>query len=168
CCSAPWRGVLTGPVYWCPGGKSLLNGWPTWISGGGSLWMLSRSVAQIATASMRRSTSACLGTGTGFCVSASSPGLPSTHAFMRSGIGKSLVVFTLAGAYIADSLRTHAPLGRGTLSDCLTGVCPFRRAVSTPDNARACLRRSRRLRALLRAGRRAELERQCAGRRHHL
>jgi hypothetical protein len=49
--------------------------------------MISRSVAQIATASMRTKTSARFGTGTGFWLSLSSPGLPSTQAFMVSGIG---------------------------------------------------------------------------------
>ena len=49
--------------------------------------MISRSVAQIATASMRTSTSALFGTGTGLVFNVSSPGSPSTHAFMLSGIG---------------------------------------------------------------------------------
>ena len=67
--------------------------------------MISRSVAQIATASMRTSTSAFFGTGTALSISLSSPGSPSTQAFIMSGIGKSLLVFTPAGAYIA-----HSPL----------------------------------------------------------
>src|SRR6185369_4913360 len=82
--------------------------------------MISRSVAQIATASIRTSTSARCGTGTGFCPSESWPGSPSTHAFIWSGIGKSGLVFTPAGAYIAKSslnrrcgdrcrIRAHAP-----------------------------------------------------------
>ena len=62
--------------------------------------MISRSVAQIATASMRTSTSARFGTGTGFSVSFSSPGLPSTQARIVSGTGMSLEVFTPGGAYI--------------------------------------------------------------------
>ncbi len=62
--------------------------------------MISRSVAQIATASMRTSTSALLGTGTGFCVNASSPGSPSTQAFMLVRNRKFGLVFTPAGAYI--------------------------------------------------------------------
>src|SRR5215469_1672184 len=62
--------------------------------------MISRSVAQIATASMRTSTSARFGTGTGFCVSLSSPGLPSTQAFMVPGMGKSLLVFTPGPPYM--------------------------------------------------------------------
>src|SRR6516225_5431633 len=40
------------------------------------------------------------GTGTGFSVSLSSPGLPSTQAFIRSGIGTSALVFTPGPAYI--------------------------------------------------------------------
>jgi len=49
--------------------------------------MISRSVAQIATASMRTNTSAFFGTGTGLSRNNSSPGSPSTHAFMVSGMG---------------------------------------------------------------------------------
>src|SRR6185437_12314570 len=63
--------------------------------------MISRSVAQIATASIRTSTSAFFGTGTGFWPMLSWPGSPSTQAFMLSEIGNSLwLVFTPAGAYI--------------------------------------------------------------------
>src|SRR6185312_14837891 len=62
------------------------------------------SVAQIAIASMRTSTSARFGTGTSFSISLSSPGLPSTQAFCLSGTGRSLPVFTPGGAYIAASL----------------------------------------------------------------
>src|SRR5262245_42428042 len=98
--------------------------------------MLSRSVAQIATASMRTSTSAWRGTGTGFCVSASSPGLPSTHAFMLSGIGKSLLVFTWAGAYMAGSLRTHVPPRRNTLSVGSLAYVPF--GAPCPHPGQAC------------------------------
>src|ERR1043166_9994845 len=73
--------------------------------------MFSRSVAQIATASMRTSTSAFFGTGTGLSVSASSPGSPSTHAFMVSGMGQSGLVFTPGGAYLVMIL-----LGAGSQS----------------------------------------------------
>src|SRR5216684_4244539 len=73
--------------------------------------MFSRSVAQIATASMRTSTSAFFGTGTGLSVSASSPGSPSTHAFMVSGMGQSGLVFTPGGAYMLMVL-----LGAGSAS----------------------------------------------------
>ena len=62
--------------------------------------MISRSVAQIATASMRTSTSARFGTGTGLSVSVSCPGSPSTQAFMVSGTGKSGLVFTPEAARI--------------------------------------------------------------------
>jgi len=81
----------------------LLNGMPPWIEAGGPCQMISRSVAQIATASMRTSTSARLGTGTGLSVNFSSPGSPSTQAFMLSGTGKSLLVLTPGGAYIGLS-----------------------------------------------------------------
>src|SRR5476651_2101234 len=65
--------------------------------------MTSRSVAQIAAASIRTSTSARLGTGTGLYVRVSCPGSPNTQAFMLSGIGKSLLVFTPAGVYMESS-----------------------------------------------------------------
>src|SRR5215471_8744100 len=63
--------------------------------------MISRSVAQIATASMRTRTSARLGTGVGFSRRLSSSGLPSTHAFIWSGTGNSGEVLTPAGLYMA-------------------------------------------------------------------
>src|SRR5690348_1605167 len=65
--------------------------------------MISRSVAQIATASMRTSTSALPGIGTAFSTSESWPGSPSTQAFIRSGMGNSGAVVTPAGAYISCS-----------------------------------------------------------------
>src|SRR5687767_10744553 len=80
--------------------------------------MISRSVAQIAIASMRTRTSAFFGTGTGLSVSRSSPEFSSTQAFIRSGIGKSGLVLTPAGAYSAISLtfqsnqRLEAPSER--------------------------------------------------------
>jgi hypothetical protein len=76
--------------------KFLLNGMPPSISAGEPCAMISRSVAQMATASMRTSTSARFGRGTVFSVSFNSPGSPSTHAFMVVGSGKSALVFTLA------------------------------------------------------------------------
>src|SRR6266849_673016 len=72
--------------------------------------MISRSVAQIATASMRTSTSAFFGTGTGLFFKVSWPGSPSTHAFMLSGIGKSAFVFTPVGAYIRSPLGVRGKL----------------------------------------------------------
>jgi hypothetical protein len=66
--------------------------------------MISRSVAQIATASMRTSTSARFGAGTGLVVNVSCSGSPNTQAFIVSGIGKSGEVLTLAGWYICISL----------------------------------------------------------------
>src|SRR6187455_1802102 len=68
--------------------------------------MISRSVAQIATASMRTRTSAFFGTGTGLLAMLSWPGSPSTQARCVSGIGNSLwLVFTPAGAYIFPPIR---------------------------------------------------------------
>jgi hypothetical protein len=49
--------------------------------------MISRSVAQMATASMRTSTSAFFGVGTTLSTKLSSPGSPSTQAFIVSGTG---------------------------------------------------------------------------------
>ena len=48
-------------------------------------------------------TSARFGTGTGLCVSLSSPGSPSTQAFTSSGIEKFGLVFTKGPEYIAAS-----------------------------------------------------------------
>ena len=63
-------------------------------------WMISRSVAQIATASIRTRTSARAGTGVGFSRSKSSSGSPSTQAFIRSGTGRSDDVVTPDGPYM--------------------------------------------------------------------
>ena len=79
------------------------------MDAGGPCQMISRSVAQIATASIRTSTSARSGTGTGFSVSFSSPGSPSTHALILSGTGMSGLVFTPGGAYIAWILIPPLP-----------------------------------------------------------
>ena len=65
--STPGPSAATVPMYSWPGVKFLLNGNPPWIMAGGPCAMTSRSVAQMATASMRTSTSARFGTGTGFC-----------------------------------------------------------------------------------------------------
>src|SRR6476659_6234048 len=67
--------------------------------------MISRSVAQIATASMRTNTSALRGTGIGLSRKLSSPGLPSTHAFIVSGIGNAPLVLTPAGRYMLRLLH---------------------------------------------------------------
>src|ERR1700676_3351308 len=88
--------------------------------------MISRSVAQIATASMRTKTSARLGTGTGFSVSLSSPGLPRTQAFIISGIGKSALVFTPGPAYMVVIL-VAAYFGR------ILGPFAFGRPLSARD-----------------------------------
>src|SRR6185312_1477196 len=106
--------------------------------------MTSRSVAQIATASIRTSTSARFGTGTVFSTKFSSPGLPSTQARIRSGIGNSLwLVLTPAGAYIVVSGESERA-ANGPL-------------VSVDRGEAIGLRR-----------RRAELGRQCARRRGDL
>src|SRR6185312_6963341 len=88
--------------------------------------MISRSVAQIATASMRTSTSALFGTGIGLLVMLSCPGSPSTQARWLSGIGNSLwLVFTPAGAYMIPpknflSVKSGHSIGDGVLS---AGLC---------------------------------------------
>src|SRR6185295_979742 len=103
--STPGPSAATVPIYSWPGVQFLLNGMPPWMEAGGPCQMISRSVAQIATASMRTSTSARFGTGTGLSVNFSSPGSPSTHAFMVSGTVMLALVFTPGGAYIGGSLR---------------------------------------------------------------
>jgi hypothetical protein len=65
--------------------------------------MISRSVAQIATASIRTRTSARPGTGVGFSVIVSSPGPSRTQAFILSGIANSGAVFTLGRLFIGVS-----------------------------------------------------------------
>src|SRR5215467_14042170 len=74
--------------------------------------MMSRSVAQIATASIRTRTSAGRGTGTGLSTSESRPGSPSTQAFMLEGMGNLGSVLTLAGMAMAISLSvtTSCPI----------------------------------------------------------
>ena len=83
--STPGPSAATVPMYSWPGVQFLLNGRPPLISAGGPDLMTSRSVAQIATASMRTSTSALAGTGTGFSVKISCSGSPSTQARILSG-----------------------------------------------------------------------------------
>src|SRR5690606_28619993 len=69
--------------------------------------MISKSVPQIATASMRTRTSAFFGAGTGLSFSVSSPGSPSTQAFIVSGIGKSGLVFTPSGIAMVNLLEVR-------------------------------------------------------------
>src|SRR5690348_17001280 len=66
---------------------------------------------------MRTSTSARFGTGTSFSISLSSPGLPSTHALCLSGTGKSLLVLTPGGAYIAASPLVRRSLLRALMTE---------------------------------------------------
>ncbi len=63
--------------------------------------MISMSVAQIATASIRTSTSARPGSGTGFSTIFSSSGPPSTQACMVGGISNWLLRIGL----VADTSR---------------------------------------------------------------
>src|SRR6267378_6135652 len=63
-------------------------------------WMTSRSVAQIATASMRTRTSARAGIGVGLSPKRSSSGPPKTQAFICSGTGDWSDILTPAGSYI--------------------------------------------------------------------
>src|SRR3981081_1895924 len=67
--------------------------------------MTSRSVAQIATASMRTRTSALPGTGVGLSRRKSSSGPPRTQAFICLGTGNSGDVLTPAELYIATQPR---------------------------------------------------------------
>src|SRR5262249_6348726 len=77
-------------MYSWPIVKFLWNGSPPSTEAGTPWRRISRSVAQIATASMRTRTSAAPGTGTGFSVRNNSSGPPRTQAFIRSGVGDSL------------------------------------------------------------------------------
>src|SRR5438045_3487077 len=115
-------------MYSWPGVQFLLKGRPPWTIAGGPCAITSRSVAQIATASMRTSTSARFGTGTGLSVSFSSPGSPSTHARMVSGTGMSLHVFTPGGVYIGSSLllRRCRRMRLRSKPAKLGGECPHR------------------------------------------
>src|SRR6266705_6691278 len=71
-------------------------------------WMISRSVAHIATASMRTRISARAGTGVGLSRRKSSSGPPRTQTFIRSGIGNLADVVTPIGLYIAAFPRDLA------------------------------------------------------------
>src|SRR5580700_10042878 len=96
--------AATVPIYSWPGVKFLLKGRPPPILAGEPLWMTSRSVAQIATASMRTRTSARPGTGVGFSPRESWSGSPSTQAFICEGTGKLGDVLTPDGSYMAAVL----------------------------------------------------------------
>jgi len=95
--STPGPNLTMVPMYSWPGVKFLLNGSPPWIRAGVPLWMISRSVAQTAIASMRTSTSAAWGWGTGLSTKLSWSGSPRTQAFMVCGI---LKVFWRKGASV--------------------------------------------------------------------
>ena len=87
--------ATTVPIYSCPGVKFLLNGNPPSIKAGGPRLITSRSVAQIATASIFTNTSDLFGISTILSTKDNSPGLPKTQAFIFSGIGNFLDVFPL-------------------------------------------------------------------------
>src|SRR5262245_40947153 len=109
--STPGPSAAMVPMYSWPGVQFLLNGKPPCTSAGGPVAITSRSVAQIATASMRTNTSAARGTGTGFSMSASSPGSPNTQARIVAGTANLASVFTPGGAYIGNLLIT-TPIDR--------------------------------------------------------
>src|ERR1700730_13465475 len=67
-------------------------------------WMISRSVAQIATASIRTRTSARAGTGTGLSRRKSRSGSPRTQAFIWPGTTRPGEVLTPDGRYIGEIL----------------------------------------------------------------
>ena len=83
--STPGPSLTTVPTYSWPGVKFLLNGSPPWINAGGPLVMIRMSPSQKAMASMRTSTSAGPGCGTGLSVSLSWPGSSRTQAFIVEG-----------------------------------------------------------------------------------
>ncbi len=79
----------TVPMYSWPKVKFLLNGRPPPTEAGMPWLTISRSVAHTAQASIRTSTSADWGSGTGFTTCLTSSGPPSTQAFMVAGIAYS-------------------------------------------------------------------------------
>ena len=83
------------PIYSCPGVKFLLNGKPPSIIAGGPWLITSRSVAQIATASILTKTSALFGISTCLSTNDRLSGSPKTHAFIVLGIGNLSEVFPL-------------------------------------------------------------------------
>ena len=82
-------------MYSWPGVKFLLKGRPPRIHAGSPLVMISTSVPQMETASIRTSTSAGPGSGTGFSARRSWSGSSRTHAFMVFGIVKEAVLFDM-------------------------------------------------------------------------
>ena len=91
------------PMYSWPGVKFLLKGSSPSISAGAPSLMISRSVAQIATASMRTRTSAGPGRGTGLSTRLSSSGSPRIQAFMVSGMSKPLTMTALRAGGALES-----------------------------------------------------------------
>ncbi len=100
----------TVPIYSWPGVKPLLKGDPPSMIAGSPCLMISMSVAQTAMASMRTSTSARPGSGTGFSTRVSSSGPPSTQAFMVLGIVNALVCDAMCGL---PGPRLSWSIGRG-------------------------------------------------------
>ena len=74
------------PMYSWPGVKFLLNGGSPPMSAGGPWQITSRSVAQMAVASMRTSTSATPGLGTGLSIKRQLAGIAQDPGLHRSGI----------------------------------------------------------------------------------
>src|SRR5215467_15093477 len=68
--------------------------------------MISRSVAQMATASILTRTSPLRGTGVRLLLRTRVSGSPRTHACIVSGIGKSALVRTPGGEYITNPTQT--------------------------------------------------------------
>src|SRR6266853_677530 len=100
----------TVPMYSWPGVKPLLKGDPPSMIAGSPCLMISMSVAQTAMASMRTSTSARPGSGTGVSTRLSSSGPPSTQAFMVLGILNALVCDAMCEL---PRLRLSWSIGRG-------------------------------------------------------
>src|SRR6185369_10360541 len=104
--------------------------------------MISRSVAQIATASVRIRTSARAGTGTGFSSSISWSGSLSTQAFIRSGIGSAGEVFTPEGWYmgISSYAGCYRKSSADKIAECRWRLpedicCTAKRSVAKPSYA---------------------------------
>ena len=98
--------LTTVPYTSWPIVKFLLNGSPPSTIAGRPWAMISRSVAQIETASMRTGTSAEPGCGTSFSGRQNlHPGPPSTHAFIVSRTGYSLLNRAASTIAVSPSRR---------------------------------------------------------------
>src|SRR6266853_1746914 len=122
--STPGPSAATVPIYSWPGVNPWLKGNVPLITAGGPLAITSRSVAQMATASMRMSTSDRSGTGISFCPRLNSLGFPSVHANIcfASGAAAFRGLFNSSTKVLSTeqlpSNRQRANMPGTTISDC--------------------------------------------------